>query len=392
MTSSPVPLKPLSYKDINWVHTIILTATPLIALYGIITVQLTAWTLVWSVIYYFITGLGITAGYHRHWAHKSYSAILPLQVVLALAGGGAVQGSIKWWCRDHRAHHRYTDTEKDPYGPQRGILYSHIGWMLMKKDPKKLGPVEMGDLNKSLVVEYQDKYYALVALFMGFIFPTMVAGLCWGDWAGGYFFAAVARLVVVHHATFCVNSLAHWLGDISFDDRFTPRDHFVTAIVTLGEGYHNFHHEFPQDYRNATKYYQYDPTKWLIKVLSWLGLAYDLKTFAENEVRKGSYLMKEKALIQEKKGINWGVDLKELPTYTIEEVVSEVKNNGKKWVILDKIVLDVKDFVDEHPGGSLLLRSYYGRDITAAFNGESHDHHNAARNLTTQMRVGTIRS
>jgi len=250
----------------------------------------------------------------------------------------------------------------------------------------------MSDLSKSWVVEYQDRYYALIALFMGFIFPTMVAGILWGDWAGGYFFAAVARLVVVHHATFCVNSLAHWLGEVSFDARFTPRDHFVTAIVRLGEGYHNFHHEFPQDYRNATKYYQYDPTKWLIKVLSWVGLAYDLKTFPENEVRKGSFMIKEKLLNLEKKEINWGVDLKDLPTFSLEEVVSEVKNNGKKWVILDQIVLDVEGFVDEHPGGSKLLRAYYGKDITAAFNGEIHDHHNAARNLTTHMRVGSIRT
>jgi stearoyl-CoA desaturase (delta-9 desaturase) len=311
---------------------------------------------------------------------------------MALAGSGAVQGSIKWWCRDHRAHHRYTDTEKDPYGPQRGVLFSHIGWMVLKKNPKKLGPVDLSDLNKNWVVEVQHKYYAIISLFFGFIFPTLVAGLFWGDWAGGYFFAAVARLVVVHHATFCVNSLAHWLGDISFDDRFTPRDHFITAIVTLGEGYHNFHHEFPQDYRNALKFYQYDPTKWLIKALSWVGLAYDLKTFSENEVRKGSHTMKEKVLNEEKKLINWGVDINDLPSFSLEEVVSEVKNNGKKWVILDQLVLNVEEFIDEHPGGSKFIKSYLGKDITTAFNGEIHDHHNAARNLTTHMRVGKIQA
>jgi len=218
-----------------------------------------------------------------------------------------------------------------------------------------------------------------------------VAGL-WGDWTGGYFFAAVARLVVVHHATFCVNSLAHWLGDISFDDRFTPRDHFITAIVTLGEGYHNFHHEFPQDYRNATKYYQYDPTKWLIKALSWLGLAYDLKTFSENEVRKGSFIMQEKVLLEEKKQSNWGIPIRDLPIYTVEEVSFEVKNNGKKWLILDQIVLNVEGFIEDHPGGSKFIKSYLGKDITNAFNGEIHDHHNAARNLTTHMRVGKIES
>src|ERR1700712_4657065 len=90
-------------------------------------------TAAWAVIYYFWTGLGITAGYHRLWAHKSYNASLPLSVFLALVGGGAVEGSIRWWSRDHRAHHRYTDTNKDPYSVRKGLLYSHLGWMVMKR-------------------------------------------------------------------------------------------------------------------------------------------------------------------------------------------------------------------------------------------------------------------
>ncbi|CAG8777494.1 7571_t:CDS:1, partial [Gigaspora rosea] len=102
-----------------------------------------------------------------------------------------------------------------------------------------------------------------------------------------FFFAAVTRLLFVHHATFCVNSLAHYLGDTPFDDRRTPRDHFITAILSLGEGYHNFHHEFPMDYRNAIRFYQYDPTKWLIRFLSYFGVAHHLKKFPENEIQKG---------------------------------------------------------------------------------------------------------
>eukprot|EP01103_Thecamoeba_quadrilineata_P017532 TRINITY_DN626_c0_g1_i1.p1 TRINITY_DN626_c0_g1~~TRINITY_DN626_c0_g1_i1.p1 ORF type:complete len:389 (-),score=36.90 TRINITY_DN626_c0_g1_i1:91-1257(-) len=378
-----------TWKDINWVHTILLISTPILSLYGILTTNLCHETLVWSVIYYFITGLGITAGYHRLWSHKAYKATTPLQLLLALSGSGAVEGSIKWWCRDHRAHHRYTDTEKDPYGAQRGVLYSHIGWMLIRKDPKKIGTVDVSDLSSNWVVEYQHKLYPILSLFFGFIFPTLVAGVFWGDWRGGYFFAGVSRLVMVHHATFCVNSLAHWLGEFSFDDRFTPRDHFFTALVTLGEGYHNFHHEFPQDYRNALKFYQYDPTKWLIAVFSWLGLAYDLKRFPENEVRKGVVLMKEKHIVAEKKTINWGIDLKSLPSYTMEEVKAKVES-GKKWMVIEGAVLDVEDFVDEHPGGRSILLSYVGKDATAAFNGLVHDHHNAARNLSSQMRVGCL--
>jgi hypothetical protein len=92
--------------------------------------------------------------------------------------------------------------------------------------------------------------------------------------------------------------LAHYLGDHTFDDRRSPRDHFITAILSLGEGYHNFHHEFPQDYRNAIKFYQYDPTKWLIKTLSYVGLTHHLKKFPDNEIKKGIFLMEQKKLDQ----------------------------------------------------------------------------------------------
>jgi stearoyl-CoA desaturase (delta-9 desaturase) len=128
-------------------------------------------------------------------------------------------------------------------------------------------------------------------LVMAFMVPTIVCGLGWGDWKGGYVYAGVVRLIFVHHvlsgivvdslfliqSTFCVNSLAHWLGDSPFDDKHTPRDHLVTALVTIGEGYHNFHHQFPMDYRNAIRWYQYDPTKWFIWVCQQVGLASHLK-------------------------------------------------------------------------------------------------------------------
>ena len=220
----------------------------------------------------------MTIGYHRLWSHTSYSAILPVQIFLAAVGGGAVQGSIRWWSRNHRAHHRYTDTLKDPYSVQKGILYSHMGWMVFNQDPQKIGRVDISDLNHDPVVTWQHRHYIEVAMFMAFIFPCLVAGIGWGDWKGGLIYAGILRLFVVQQATFCVNSLAHWLGDQPFDDRNSPRDHVITALVTLGEGYHNFHHEFPSDYRNAIEWHQYDPTKWSIWVWKQLGLASNLKT------------------------------------------------------------------------------------------------------------------
>ncbi|KAK9766869.1 stearoyl-CoA 9-desaturase [Basidiobolus ranarum] len=378
-------------KKLNWTHTIFVVFTPLISLYGIWTTPIQKPTLIWSVIYYFVTGLGITGGYHRLWAHKAYSATVPLQIILALAGGGAVQGSIKWWARGHRAHHRHTDTEKDPYSAHKGLFYSHIGWIMMNPEPGKIGYADTSDLNSDPIVRFQHKYFLLIALIMGFIFPVVIAGVGWGDWRGGFYFAAVARLVFVHHATFCVNSLAHYLGEHSFDDKHTPRDHFVTAFVTLGEGYHNFHHQFPQDYRNAIRFYQYDPTKWFIHTCSLFGLSYNLKRFPQNEITKGQLQMQEKKIEAAKKTLRWGEPLDQLPVYTVKEVEKICHEENRKWIIINNVVHDVSSFIDDHPGGKALISSAIGKDGTVAFTGGVYDHSNGAKNLVTTMRVGVIK-
>ena len=120
----------------------------------------------------------------------------------------------------------------------QGLLYSHFGWMLMKQNPKRIGRTDISDLNEDPIVIWQHKHYLKVVAFMGLIFPCLVAGFGWGDYFGGFIYAGILRIFFVQQATFCVNSLAHWLGDQPFDDRNSPRDHLVTALVTLGEGYH----------------------------------------------------------------------------------------------------------------------------------------------------------
>lgn len=378
------------HKFINWPQSILLIATPLIALYGLFTTPIQSKTLIWTVLYYAFTGLGITAGYHRLWSHRAYRGTPLLRWILAFAGAGAVQGSIYWWSRGHRAHHRWTDTDKDPYSAHRGFFFSHFGWMLVKRPKSRIGYADVADLKADKIISFQHKFYPFFALGMGFLFPTLVAGLGWGDFRGGYFYAAVARLVFVHHATFCVNSLAHWLGETSFDDQHTPRDHWITAIVTLGEGYHNFHHQFPQDYRNAIRFFQYDPTKWLIIGLSWLGLAYDLKEFPSNEVTKGQIFMAEKRIQAQKEKLDYGVPLSKLPIYTWKEFQDLVVNENKKWILIEGVLYDVEKFMREHPGGVKYLSTAVGKDMTTSFNGGVYNHSNGARNLMTSLRVGVL--
>ncbi|CDM28178.1 hypothetical protein DTO006G1_2733 [Penicillium roqueforti] len=378
------------YKHVNWLNVTFIIGVPLTGCIQAFFVPLQLKTAIWAVIYYFFTGLGITAGYHRLWAHCSYSATLPLRIWLALVGGGAVEGSIRWWARDHRAHHRYTDTDKDPYSVRKGLLYSHLGWMVMKQNPKRIGRTDITDLNEDPVVVWQHRNYIKVVLTMGLIVPMLVAGLGWGDWYGGFVYAGILRIFFVQQATFCVNSLAHWLGDQPFDDRNSPRDHIITALVTLGEGYHNFHHEFPSDYRNAIEWHQYDPTKWTIWICKQLGLAYDLKQFRSNEIEKGRVQQLQKKIDQKRAKLDWGTPLDQLPVMEWEDYVEQTKN-GRGLISIAGVVHDVTDFIKDHPGGKAMIKSGLGKDATAMFNGGVYYHSNGAHNLLSTMRVGVIR-
>ncbi|KAJ1852360.1 stearoyl-CoA 9-desaturase [Coemansia sp. RSA 1822] len=386
----PVEDRPLLQR-LHWVHIILLATTPLLALYGIATTNVRSETLALMVVVYLISGLGITAGYHRLWAHTAYSATYPLQVFLALAGSAAVQGSIFWWARDHRVHHRYTDTFRDPYNALEGFWHSHLGWMLVKKDRRRLGYADTSDLKTDPVIRWQHKYYPLLVLTFGVFVPILIAGLGWGDWRGGFFYAVVLRMVLLHHATFCINSLAHTIGRRSYDDVQTARDSWITALVTMGEGYHNFHHQFPNDYRNAIRFYQYDPTKWFIRIASTMGLAYDLKTFPANEIEKGQIQMRMKELEMKRAKLAFGTPVNKLPVFTEEEFLDQVKNYKKQWMVIEGFVYDVKPFINDHPGGAALIRGGIGKDMTEAFNGGVYMHHNSARNLmNTSLRVGKL--
>ncbi|KAG8947466.1 hypothetical protein FRC00_009110 [Tulasnella sp. 408] len=373
--------------NLNWTNVVILGSTTVLSIWAPYTTKLHWQTAVFSVFWYVVTALGITAGYHRLWAHRSYNATKALEVWLALAGAGAVQGSIKWWSRGHRAHHRYTDTDLDPYSAHKGLWWSHMGWMLVKPR-RKPGVADISDLNKNRIVRWQHDYYVWLLILMSYVIPTVACGLLWGDFKGGFFYAGAMRSAFVHHSTFCVNSLAHYLGEAPFDDKHTPRDHFITALVTMGEGYHNFHHQFPMDYRNAIKWYQYDPTKWFIVAMQWLGLAYQLKAFPENEVKKGQLTMELKKLKAKSDKIEWPVDSNDLPVVSWESFQEQAKT--RPLVLISGFIHDVSAFMDEHPGGKHLIKKNLGKDATTAFFGGVYDHSNAAHNLLAMMRVGVL--
>jgi stearoyl-CoA desaturase (delta-9 desaturase) len=371
-------------------HINILLGIPLFALYGVLTTELQTKTLVLATVSYFLTGFGITGGYHRLWSHRCWNAIAPVRFLVLMFGAAALQGSARWWCRNHRAHHKFTDTTKDPYNVRAGFLYAHFGWMMFKQDPKEVGFANIDDLNADWMIMFQHKYYGPIALFTSIALPTMIAGLGWGDWRGGYFYASLCRIVFVHHATFFVNSLAHYLGDQAYSDLHTAFDSMITALLTLGEGYHNYHHEFPQDFRNGIRWYQYDPTKWTIMALHYLGLAYDLRFIPDNEVAKARLQVKKGRLTAKRNELAFGKDLKEnLPELSARDLQLMV-DAGKHWIIIENRVYDVTDFLDLHPGGRDTLLMHAGNDVSSIFRGETglHIHSSAAEAMLPRYIVG----
>ncbi|EGW30921.1 uncharacterized protein SPAPADRAFT_62828 [Spathaspora passalidarum NRRL Y-27907] len=388
ISEQPVTLSNF-HQHVNWLNFILVVAIPAFGVYHSIFHPPQIKTLALAFVLYVFSGVSITAGYHRLYSHKSYDAALPVRLFFAFFGAGAIEGSIKWWGHSHRIHHRYTDTSRDPYDARRGFWFSHMGWMLSKPNPKNRARADISDFAADWVVTFQHRHYLLIMILASFITPVLVAGLGWGDYWGGFIYAGILKCFFIQQATFCVNSLAHWIGVQPFDDRRTPRDHVLTAFVTFGEGYHNFHHEFPSDYRNAIKWYQYDPTKIVIWGLSKLGLAWNLKTFSQNAIEQGLLQQQQKKLDRMKSKLNWGTPVEELPVWTRHEFNERAKKEG--LIIISGIIHNVKAFIKEHPGGQALVRASLGKDATKAFNGAVYAHSNAAHNLLATMRVAVVK-
>ena len=262
---------------INWAPTLIFSLTFLVAVtavpvYGIMVgydaVEWTVFTLMLA-----FCGLSITGGYHRLWSHRAYDANPVVRAFFAFWGACALQNTILIWCSGHRKHHRYVDdVDHDPYSINRGLWFAHIGWMLRNY---KSGEVDLNntqDLQRDNIVMFQHKYYVPLVVLSNVGVPLLL-GYLNGNILGMLLLAGVLRLVISHHVTFFINSLCHAWGKQPYTNTNTAKDNFMLALFTYGEGYHNFHHYFQTDYRNGVRWWQFDPTKWMISCLSWLGLA-----------------------------------------------------------------------------------------------------------------------
>jgi len=273
---------------LHWPNLLFLTLTPLAAIVGaawyIPRFGVRPYEIAAFVAMFFATGLSITAGYHRLFTHVSYKANPLVRLFYLVFGACAMQNSALNWCSDHRLHHKHTDTDADPYNAGQGFWWSHIGWIFYQsRQEKQLDNV--GDLKRDPLVMWQYHYDVPIALVVGFVLPAMIGGLM-GRAFGLFLWAGLIRVVVVHHSTFFINSLAHMYGDQPYSRKDTSRDSWWLALITNGEGYHNFHHMFPSDYRNGIKWYQWDPTKWLIWGLRTVGFTNTLHRVSPHLILK----------------------------------------------------------------------------------------------------------
>jgi stearoyl-CoA desaturase (delta-9 desaturase) len=226
-------------------------------------------------ILYAVTGLGITVGYHRLISHRSFICSDPVKIALLIAGGWAFQNSALKWSADHVRHHAKVDQEEDPYNATKGFWHSHVFWLFLK-DPFANDKYTT-QFKKDRLVVWQDDYYIPI-LITGFALPFL-AGLLHGGWMGGlgcFLLAGVGRAFLVLNSTFCINSICHMWGDQPNGTDNSSRDSWWISLITFGEGYHNYHHAYPKDYRNGPKWYNFDPSKWLIFALQTVGLAGNL--------------------------------------------------------------------------------------------------------------------
>lgn len=286
-------------KNVDFVNFLFLALTPFGAIYLIfLWLKIDGFQIgqvLLGVLLYFISGISITAGYHRLFAHKTYSANPIIKFVFLLFGAASFQNSVLKWGSDHRLHHTKVDTDEDPYCIKEGFFYAHMGWIFLKKNSDIKTKYAKDFLSDKLVM-WQHKYYIPIAVFIGIILPTFLGEILFHSWIGGLAVGGIARIVLVHHCTFFINSLCHCLGTTPYTDTNSAKDSWFMALFTFGEGYHNFHHYFQVDYRNGIRWYQFDPTKWLIWTLNKLGLAFRLKLTPDEKILAARMQMKLKVL------------------------------------------------------------------------------------------------
>ena len=222
-----------------------------------------------GVILYAVRIFAIGAGYHRYFAHRTFSTSRIAQFALAFLAQTSAQRGILWWASNHRRHHRYSDTVDDVHSPvQRGFFYAHVGWIFVPRN-NATDYAAVRDLTRYKELMWLDRHPYLPAALLATAtwliagWPGLAIGFCWST-------------VAVWHATFCINSLAHLIGRQRYVTGDRSKNNWLLALLTMGEGWHNNHHAYQASARQGFRWWDYDPTFYALRVLSWLGIVWDL--------------------------------------------------------------------------------------------------------------------
>jgi len=244
-----------------------------------------SWTALAALaVTYFSRMFGITGGFHRYFSHRTFKTSRVFQFLLGWLGTSAAQQGPLWWAAHHRHHHRFSDTEHDIHSPvHRGFLWSHIGWVMCKKY-EKTNVNAIPDFAKYPELRFLNDYHwipplvlALACFFTGMALEYLAPSLGTNRWqilVWGFFVSTT----ILYHATFCINSLAHVLGSRRFNTSDHSRNNFWLALATMGEGWHNNHHRYANSERQGFYWWEIDMSHYILKMLSWMGLVWDLKT------------------------------------------------------------------------------------------------------------------
>ncbi|KAH3671960.1 hypothetical protein OGAPHI_000146 [Ogataea philodendri] len=386
------------YRHIHWKNFTLVVLVPIIgiSICMVYNVKLLKQTLYFCILLHILTILAVNVLYHRYLAHNAFNIDNEKVVfVLASLAAGAGITSAKNWCSSHRAHHRYCDiSDRDPHNIRRGFLFSHCGWMILIHNPKVAKAIKESKLdqlsNENIFTWQAENYLVLFGIF-GLALPSLVCGWFWNDYLGGLVYAGFLKVFLVQHSIFAINSFGHALGTRPYSDTKSPRNNIILNLLTLGEGNLNFHHEFPADYRNGNDWYDFDPTRWVIRLMYMLRFVKQLKKTSSSTVEM-SFVQQQQKLIDNKRSqLNWGIPIEKLPVFSPDEFRRLAdKSTDKYLVVMFGIIHDITPFAKDHPGGLPLIKAAHGKDATTAFNGAVYQHSTAARNLLATMRIGVL--
>ena len=289
---------------------------------------------------YYGANISVGVGLHRLWSHDTYKANKYLEFILAVFAAGTLQGPALSWASNHFRHHSYTDTENDPHSSTKynnrlqAFLWSHMGWMLAGNGSfQSIDRVTMVKLGRNIILRWQLQHYWAIAITMNTIVPALVGFLLGKTMLyayAGYLFIGAGR-ALQQQATFCVNSLCHFVGKRHYY-KGSAGDIWWMAIFLLGENWHNFHHAFPSDYRNGHKWYQFDVHKWIIFALEKVGLA--------SELKRTTKLRVEAKMAQTAKQ---SVELKANGLNTLQDRVNQlVENLQTRFNEIENLSVDLK--------------------------------------------------